>query len=400
MASVSWPAWLIGRNPSERILALSYAQKLALKHSTDCRLVIRSPWYRSVFPDVELTDDQDTKEKFVTTKRGQRFAASFGGSAIGEGGNFIVVDDPVNPQQVLSEIERTSANRWFDQNVTTRLDNKKTGVIVVVMQRLHMQDVAGHLIEKGGWTHLNIPAIAETRTVYSFGKVQRVREEGEFLHSEREGREELDRQKIELGSFAFSAQYQQRPTPIEGGIFKGVWFKRYEKPLTETGTPYKHIVQSWDTAIKPDQINDPSCCITWGERVDGWDVLQVIVRRLEYPDLKKSVLSQAEAFQPDAILIEDKASGQQLIQDLKRETKLPIIGITPTADKVTRASAVSALVEAGKVALPQNASWLTDFETELLTFPNAPHDDQVDAFSQFLNWAKSTSNVQPRLRSL
>src|SRR5262249_14254834 len=148
-------------------------------------------------------------------------------------------------------------------------------------------------------------------------------------------------------------------------------FRRYDKQQPD----YKKVVQSWDTAIKADQINDPSVCTTWGVRKDGYDLLQVMVRRLEYPDLKRLVMSQADAFGPDAILIEDKASGQQLLQDLKRETKLPLIGILPEKDKITRASGVSAMVEAGKVSLPTNAAWLTDYESELMTFPNAPHDD-------------------------
>lgn len=397
MGSVSWPAWLMGRNPSERILALSYAQKLALKHSTDCRLVIRSPWFKNIFPEVELTEDQDTKEKFVTTKRGQRFAASFGGSAIGDGGNFIIVDDPINPSQALSEVERNTANTWFDQNVTTRLDDKKTGVIVVVMQRLHVEDVAGHLLQKGGWTHLNIPAIAEARTVYSFGSVHKVREEGDILHPDREGFAELERQKIDLGSYAFAGQYQQRPVPLEGGVFKAIWLKRYLNPLES----YRRIIHSWDTASKPAQLNDPSSCTIWGEHDSGWDLLGVLVRRLEYPDLKRLVHKTAEDWGAHVVLIEDKASGQQLIQDLRASSKLPIIAVNPDADKLTRAATVTALIEAGKVRFPMNAMWLPDFEAELLQFPNAAHDDQVDSLTQFLNWARSSARTSgPRIRSL
>jgi len=125
-----------------------------------------------------------------------------------------------------------------------------------------------------------------------------------------------------------------------------------------------------------------------------------MVRRLEYPALKALVKSQAESWGPDAILIEDKASGQQLIQDLRLSTKLPLIGIMPEKDKITRAAGVSAMVEAGRLALPTNAPWLADFETEVLTFPNAPHDDQVDGMTQFLGWARDKSKQQIRIRSL
>ena len=394
--SIAWPAWLLGKNPSERIVAGSYTDRLALKHSVDCRLVIQSEWYRRIFPSVVLTGDQNEKSKFVTTHRGQRFATSVGGSATGEGGGILIVDDPLNPLQAASKVQREAANSWFDQTFYSRLDDKENGVIVVVMQRLHAEDLTGHLLAKGGWEHLCIPAVAEVRTVHDFGRVKKTREPGDLLHPQREGQQAVERMKRDMGSYAWAGQYQQRPAPAEGGIFKADWFRRYAAPQPA----YEQIVQSWDTANKPSQINDPSCCTTWGVRPDGFDLLQVLVRRLEYPDLKRLVRSQALAFEASAVLIEDKASGQQLLQDLGRETQLPLIGITPVADKITRARAVSALVEAGKVALPTHAAWLTDYEAELMTFPNAANDDQVDSTTQFLNWQKSRGASAPRIRSL
>ena len=396
--TVAWPAWLIGNNPSERIVAASYTELLALKHSVDCRLVMQSDWYRHAFPGVVLTGDQNEKRKFVTTARGQRLATSVGGMATGDGGNFLIVDDPHNPKQALSAVQRREALTWFDQTFSNRLDDKEGGVIVVVMQRLHAHDLSGHLLAKGGWEHLCLPAVAETKTVIDFGRVKVTREPGDVLHPERESRAAIDRQKVEMGSYAFAGQYQQRPAPTEGGIFKAGWFARYSAPRHED---YTQVVQSWDTAVKAAELNDPSCCTTWGVRPDGFDLLQVLTRRLEYPELKRLVVGQAEAFGADAVLIEDKASGQQLLQDLKRSTTLPLIGVMPTADKLTRASAVSAMVEAGKVSLPTHAAWLTDYESEMLTFPNAPHDDQVDATTQFLNWIRGKQHAAtPRVRSL
>jgi predicted phage terminase large subunit-like protein len=395
--SVAWPAWLIGKKPSERIVAASYSDRLSLKHSVDCRLVMQSDWYRRVFPSVILTGDQNEKSKFVTTARGQRFATSVGGTATGDGGNFLIVDDPHNPSQALSDVQRQTALTWFDQTFANRLDDKENGVIVVVMQRLHATDLSGHLLAKGGWEHLCIPGIAEVKTVIDFGGVKVTREAGDVLHPERESREAIERQKIEMGSYAFAGQYQQRPAPADGGIFKAGWLRRYERPQDQ----YDLIVQSWDTAIKGHTGADPSCCTTWGIRKDGFDLLHVMVRRLEYPDLKIAVIRQANDWQPNAILIEDKASGQQLIQDFQRETAMPIIAINPEKDKITRASAESATVEAGKVAVPLHAPWLTDYEMEMMTFPNAPHDDQVDSTTQFLAWAKKRANAaQPRIRSL
>lgn len=396
VTSIAWPAWLLGHNASEKIIASSYAESLALKHSVDCRLVVQSEWYKKLFPLVQLAHDQNEKGKFQTTARGHRLATSVGSSPLGEGGDFLIFDDPLNPLQAATKSQRDKANEWYEQSFSTRLDDKINGVIVGVMQRLDADDLTGHLLARGGWEHLKIPAIAPTRVVIDFGRVHIVREIGDVMHAEREPLEILERQKIDMGSMAFAGQYQQEPAPLEGGIYKAVWFKRYEKRQEV----YSQIVQSWDTASKAGELNDPSVCTTWGIRPDGADLLHVLVARLEYPELKARAIQHAELHAADAILIEDKSSGQALLQDLQRETKLPVIAITPTADKITRASATSSMVEAGRVSLPINAPWLGDYETEMLTFPNAVHDDQVDSTSQFLNWLRTKTNAQPMIRRL
>ncbi len=388
--SVAWPAWLLGRNPSERIVAASYAEMLALKHSVDCRLVLQSDWYRRIFPAVQLTGDQNEKRKFVTTHRGQRFATSVGGSATGDGGNFLIVDDPLNPLQAASEVMREASNAWFDQTFSSRLDDKENGVIVVVMQRLHQDDLTGHLLAKGGWERLCIPAVAPTKTVIDFGRVKLTREVGDLLQ------EAIARVKTDLGSAAFAGQYQQEPTPAEGGTFKLHWFGRYEKPIEA----YRRIVQSWDTAYKKGEENDPSCCLTFGEREDGHDLLHALVARMEYPELKATLYRHAAAWGTNAILIEDKASGQSLLQDARRETQLPVIAVHPKGDKLTRAMAISAMIEAGRLRLPLNAAWLTDFESEIMHFPNGTHDDQVDSLSQYLEWIRGQNAATLRIRSL
>lgn len=391
--SVAWPAWLLGRNPSEQIMAASYADNLSIKLSTDCRLVLQSSWYRDIFPGTVITGDQNEKRKFVTTQRGHRIATTVGSSIIGEGGNILIVDDPVNAMQALSETERERANLWFDQAYSTRLNDKKNGVMVLVMQRLHQNDLTGHLLEKGGWEHLVIPKVAEKRTIIDFGRVKRVLEPGDVLHPARQSAEDIEREKQAMGSYAFAAQCQQRPTPAEGGIFKREWFLERYDTRREV---YRSITQSWDTAHKASEINDPSVCTTWGETESGYHLLHVLVQRMEYPELKRVAINHAEAWAVDALLIEDKASGQSLIQDLRRESKLPVIAIQPQGDKVTRASVVSPTVEAGKVILPKQAQWLSDFEDEIFSFPNAAHDDQVDSVSQFLAWAKNKADAQPQ----
>lgn len=226
--SVAWPAWLLGQNPATRIMAASYAQALAMKHSMDCRLVMQSAWYRCVFPETKLSDEQNEKDKFVTTARGQRLAVSVGGAAIGEGGDILIVDDPLSPLQASSRTQRDAVNAWFDHTFVSRLDDKKRGAIVLVMQRLHAEDLSGYLLEKGGWEHLCLPAIAPEPTTIALGNFLYARKTGEALHEAREPLALLERIKRELGSVQFSAQYQQAPQRLSGGLIRPHWFLRFE----------------------------------------------------------------------------------------------------------------------------------------------------------------------------
>lgn len=399
--SVAWPAWLLGNNPSTKIIAASYSQILSLKHSQDCRLVMRTPWYRELFPDVELCDGQDEKAKFVTTSRGFRFATSVGGTVTGEGGDILIMDDPHTPTQANSSVLREHTNQWFDQSFLSRLNDKKKGAAVVVMQRLHVNDLTGHLLAKAGhWEHLCLPAITPVDESFALhdsmsGLYTVGRTAGEALHPERESLADIARTQNELGSYAFSAQYQQRPIMLEGGMVELRWFPRYTH-APEEGM----IVQSWDTAVKTGSHNDPSVCTTWKVADNRYYLLDVLVRQMEYPTLKHTVISHAEHWKPHSILIEDKASGQSLLQDLRIHTALPALAIQPISDKISRFAAVTAMIESGRVFLPHTAPWLPAFEAELLAFPNAPHDDQVDSTSQFLQWMRKKHVRSPGLRVL
>lgn len=394
--TVAWPAWLLGHDPTCRIIAASYSASLAIKHSLDTRLVMNAPWYQSVFPKTRLARDQNEKRKFVTTRRGYRFAASVGGSTTGEGGNILIMDDPMNPAQAMSAAKREGVVEWFGHTFASRLDDKKKGAIVLVMQRLHPDDLSGYLLAKGGWRHLCLPAIATEDTVYDFGRLKKTMRTGEMMHPLREDQQIIEQAKAELGSGVFAAQYQQRPVPQEGRMVRPWWFARY-KQVPEDCT---RIVQSWDTAIKSGKGNDASVCITFGELDGKSHMLDVAVMRVEYPELKKIFIGLAEQWQADAILVEDKASGQQLLQDMKRETRLPLIAIVPKADKVTRFAAVSAMCEAGRVLLPVRAQWLAAFEEELFSFPEGRNDDQVDAFSQYLDWLRKHKTTHLNIKKI
>lgn len=408
-ASVAFPAWVLGRDPTSKFICASYSKSLSVKQSIDCRLVIESEWYRNIFPNTVLEKDQNTKDKFITTARGMRFATSVGGSILGEGGDYLIIDDPVKADAAESEIERNAANQWFEQAFMTRLNDRTNGVVIVIMQRLHHQDLTGMLLEKGGWTNLCLPVYLEDdKKTISIGKKlgakeprQKVWLKEESLHPQRFTPEVIESLKKELGSLNFTGQYLQRPSPLGGGMVKMEWFGRYETAYTpeEARKHFERIVQSWDTAFKEKEINDPSACTTWGIKNNNWYLLHSFTKRMEYPELKHTVKDMASKWSSNAILIEDKASGQSLIQDLRRETTLPVLPRKANKEKTIRLSAVSALIEAGRVFLPRYAPWLFSFETEISQFPNSNHDDQVDSLSQFLNWIKN-NEIVARIRRL
>jgi len=382
--SVAWPAWLLGHNPKSRIIAASYASTLSVKHSLDTRLVITSPWYKEMFPLVHLSKDQNEKHKFQTTQRGYRLAASVGGGITGEGGNYLIIDDPINPAQAMNAHYRAYTNSWFDHTFASRLDDKKRGAIVLTMQRLHPNDLTGHLLAKSGWTHISLPAIFQNDQKFICAGKRWVFKAGELLHPARENQQLIERAKIELGSRAFAAQYQQAPLSDEEGLIHSSWIEKYDIAPAY----FEKIVQSWDTAIKSSMEHDRSACLTFGESQGKSYLLDAHVYRYEYPALKRAFYAMAGQWKPDAILIEDKASGQQLLQDVREESALPVIAMQPQKDKITRLCAVTPMMEAGCLRVPKNAKWLADFEAELYAFPGAKYDDQADALSQYLNWLK------------
>ena len=396
--SVAWPAWLLGHDPSTRIMAASYSQQLALRHALDTRLILGTPWFARLFPQLHLAHGQNEKHKFVTTQRGFRFATSVGGTATGEGGDVLIVDDPLNPAQACSAIERHHANQWFDQTFATRLNDKAKGRIVVVMQRLHTEDLSAHLLNKGGWEHLCLPAIADAPTLLQVGRWQHIRAAGDILHPQREDAMLLQRAQRELGSFAFAAQYQQAPILRDGGMIEADWLHYYDN--APAASHCERVVQSWDTAIKAQAHHDASVCITVGEYDGRHYVLDVLSIRAEYPLLRRTIIEHAQQWQPHALLIEDKASGQSLLQDLRKDTPLPVIARMPKGDKVTRVAAITPLIESGVLLLPRHAPWMSDFVAELLNFPHAAHDDCVDALSQYLNWIRERHTGQIRVRRI
>lgn len=388
ITSVAFPAFALGKDPSKQIVCTSYSQTLANKHARDHLAVMQSDWYRKCFPKTRLHPKKQSESEFMTTQQGMRFSTSVGGTLTGRGGNIIVIDDPLKADEAPSENARLNCIDWYRNTLSSRLNNKREDVMILIQQRLHEEDLAGYVLEQEGWVHVNIPAIAEEKQVIRTTSNQvHVRQEGDLLHPERESNAILNQLKQSLGSYVFAAQYQQRPVPVEGGIVKWAWFSCYD--TTPKKEENDHIVQSWDTASKAEQHNDYSVCTTWLIRKNQYYLLDVFRARLEYPALLRKIKFLAKRDDASRIIIEDKGAGTSLIQDLKENSNLNIIQFDPKDDKETRLYTVTNVIEAGHVWLPKDAPWLDIFRHEIMMFPKGKFDDQVDSFSQFLQWMKT-----------
>jgi len=407
--SVAWPAWILGHDPSAKIMCASYSNLLSTKHSIDCRYLIESAYYKRLFPNTILADDNNQKTKYLTTMRGHRIATSVGGTSTGEGGNYLILDDPNSASDAQSKQIRTQQNMWIDQSWSTRLNDKQNDVMLVIQQRLHQDDATGHLLEVGGWEHLCLPARFESRKTISIGNFYRTVQEGEILHAEREDDIVLKNTQRQMGSYAFAGQYLQRPAPEEGGMFSRKWLKLY--PSNKEFPTFECIIQSYDTAMTESTVSDYTAFTAWGVfslgEGKGFGVLLLDCwkERLIYPDLRKKAVSEygtryglGEGRRADFILIENKGSGMSLIQDMQR-AGLPIRKYDPQrADKVQRLSIVSYLFEAGLVYLPESErspnkwpEWCNPLVEEMTMFPNAEHDDYVDTTTQALRFFRDSN---------
>jgi len=398
IASIALPAFILGHNPSAKIICASYGQALAEKLARDTKTLMQSTFYREIFPATKLSPDKHSASDFSTTAGGYRMATSVGGPLTGRGADYIILDDTLKPDDALSDTRRTGVNEWFDNSLRSRLDSKKDGVIINVMQRLHMDDLVGYLLAKEDWEVLSFAAIAEEDEYYSaqtpLGEVTFSRKKGEALHPEREPLSVLHDLRQHLGEYNFLSQYQQEPVPAGGAMVKREWLAYYD--VTAPLPKFTMKVSSWDTANKVGELNDYSVCTTLGSYEGKFYVLDVFRARLNYPDLKRKVKELGEKHRPDAIIIEDKASGTQLIQDLKADGVYKVRDYKPLSvmDKPMRLHAQTAEFENGKVVLPSSAPWKDEFVRELTSFPIAKYDDQVDSITQALDYMKRNRTLE------
>jgi len=381
-ASVAFPAYLLGHDPRRRIITLSYGSDLSDKHSSDFRSIVRAPWYQSAFPRMRIR--RDVGDEVITTKRGFRKSTSVSGTLTGMGGDVFIVDDPQKPVDAQSQVLRTNTNQWFSNTLMSRLDNKETGAIIIVMQRVHMDDLSGYLASSSDdWTILSLPAISEVEQDIQIGP-HRFYHRGveEALHPTHESLATLRKLQRTLGSDIFAAQYQQAPVPPGGGMIKRAWLCYYDRPPERSY--YSKVIQSWDTAAKDGAQNDWSVCTTWQMEDDHFYLLDLTRGRYEYPQLRATAIELAERFQPDEILIEEASTGIALAQELSNLQIHPVTPVKIERDKIGRLYVQQQKFASRRVHFPRGASFLAELEAELLVFPQGRTDDQVDSISQAL----------------
>lgn len=401
IVSRRFPAFAMGQGPDLSIIATSYAADLASRMNRDVQRIIDSPGYRALFPETTLWGKNvrsNAQGSFmrnsdlfeVVGHRGSYRSAGVGGGITGMGGDILIIDDPIkDAEQANSPVYRAKVWEWFTSTLYTR--RMPGGGVLIILTRWHEDDLAGRLIaaaqagEGEPYRVVSFPAIAE-KDEHSALDGRLLRREGEALHPERYSLEELAKIRQAVGSRVWASLYQQRPAAAEGTIFRRGHVGTFHP---DHPPKYRRVIISLDTAFKEKEENDFSVATVWGEWDAGFDILDRWKERASYPALKAKVRTMADAWRPrglTALLVEDKASGQSLIQELKKETSLPVVPIQVDRDKVTRAHAVVPLWEAGKVRHPEGADWVDDWLEQLYGFPKMAHDDDVDSTTQALNY--------------
>ena len=409
MVSVCFPAWTWAQSqigplsgPHVQFLFASYAQSLSIRDSIKTRRLIESPLYQSHWGrNMKITSDQNTKVRFDNDKGGYRLATSVDGALTGEGGSIIVIDDPHNANEVESDLVRQGTLDWWDQSMSTRLNDPKTGAYIVIMQRLHESDLTGHVLSKdrGEWTHLCLPMRFEPDRQCITQWFVDDREDGELLVPERFGEAEVASLEAALGPFAAAGQLQQRPRPKGGGIIKRDWWVLWDETVSgregmpkNVFPPFEYVIASLDTAYTTKQENDYSAMTVWGVWTDRQDNRRIMLihawqERLEFPKLVLKVIKECNLFKVDKLLIESKAAGISVAQELRTHFSREDWGIQLVdpgrGDKVARAYAIQHLFSEGMIYAP-DMEWAEMVISQTEAFPKASHDDLVDSMTQAL----------------
>ena len=374
-ASYLMPAWFLGRNPKLKIIQATHNTELAVRFGRKVRDLIDEPKFKDIFPKVDLKADSKAAGRWETSKGGEYFAAGVGAAVTGRGADLFIIDDPHSEQDALSESAFENAFEWYTSGPRQRL--QPGGSIIVVMTRWGMKDLTGRLIKAQGsdsmsdkWEVIEFPAIMPS---------------DKPLWPEFWNKDDLLKVKASLPVGKWNAQWQQQPTATEGAIVKKEWWQRWEK---EKIPPVKYIMQSYDTAFSKKESADYSAITTWGifEPVDGEGeciiLLDAVRGRWDFPQLKQKAQDLEDIYQPDMILIEQKATGTPLTQELIR-MGIAVTPFTPSrgSDKFTRMNACAPVFESGMVYRP-DSNFAEEVVEECASFPHGDHDDLADSMTQ------------------
>ena len=436
IVAVMWPAWEWLWQPSTQWLFATYASALTIRDSVKTRRLIQSPWYQENFGDVfQLSSDLNQKGRFDNDKNGYRLATSVGGTATGEGGDRIVVDDAHNMKEINSDTIRAGVIDWWRDVMSTRGNDPKRLGRCIIAQRGHHKDLPGHVLASGSWVHLNLPGYfvpkyrcvtkakkdstriipARDDGIFTFGDhieplvkgetifVDPRKKENELLTPDRFGPEEMAKLSYELTERGFESQIQQNPSAKGGNILKEEHWREWVEPELP---PISFVLQVYDTAFEETEESDFSARTTWGvfeyeERLDPklpWTaqykgqtrlcmiLLERMNRRLEFPELRSNAMEAARLWKPDKILIEKKASGHSLAQEMRR-SNLPVARIPIKDSKFVRAHAASLVLERGCVFYVKR-KWADEVISQCGNFPADDHDDMVDTVTMALMWLR------------
>ena len=406
LCSKLFPAWYIGRNPTHEILSVSHSDQLASDFGRSVRDIVDTEDFHKMFPEVSLRQDVRAAGKWRTNKNGSYYAAGVRGKIAGRGAHIAILDDAMSEEDAISPTGRRYIKEWWPSGLRTRL--MPNGSIIIINTRYHYDDLCGWLLKMENrmlmrfidcWHVVKIPAWLDEKSAELLGLP-----EGSSYFPEWKTTEvlQLDEQEIRAtnGSKYWESLYMQNPTPDEGGMIKKEWIKWWPHSIPPQ---CDFIIQTYDTAFSTKTTADFSVIQTWGifsrleedttKHTENFTsnliLLGSVRQRFEYPELRKVAQEQYKKYKPDICVVEKKASGQSLIQDMRR-SGLPVLEYSPDKDKISRVYAATPMLESGRVWLPEGKEWATELFDELASFPYAPHDDQVDAMTMAIHYVKES----------
>ena len=398
IVTVMFPVWAWIKSPKLRFITSSYSATLSIELATKSRDIIFSDWFKKRWEDVfHIKKDQNLKERYENNHIGMRRATSVGGTVTGQGGDFLIVDDPLSPQMANSATERDNANEWYRTTFYSRLNQADIGVRIIIMQRVHEDDLSGFLLDREtrlNYKHICIPATNTDGNIKPKSLEKFYNKDTGLFWEDRFSQKVLDDYKNALGTYGYAGQLQQTPTPLDSGMIHRDWFRidRFRKDEAIVN----FII---DPAYTANQKNDPSALLAYTYTENKWQIVDCVNVRKEFPELVKFIPEWVQKngyTNKSRIYVEPKASGKSIVQTLVRETGLNVKeDKPPTKDKVARVSDISASLESGRVSL-LNGKWNEEFLDQLTKFPAAKHDDMVDCLVMAVNkeiWGSRTGKV-------